>query len=157
LDHHRKLETMYAHAPVNRFYRPTLTVSEARAEVRIEVGEHLFHSAGAMHGSVYFKMLDDAAWFAANSLVFDVFVLTATFEVKLRRPVSTGRIRAVGTVQNDDGRSILAEAILYDYQNRVLATGHGRFARGPTPLQSVASYRLVQSGTNQESDSDPNR
>jgi acyl-coenzyme A thioesterase PaaI-like protein len=35
------------------------------------------HSIHAVHGSVYFKALDDAAFFAVNSLVEDVFVLTA--------------------------------------------------------------------------------
>ena len=28
-----------------------------------------FHAAGAAHGTLYFKMLDDAAFYAANSLI----------------------------------------------------------------------------------------
>jgi len=49
--------------------------------------------AHAMHGSVYFKCLDDAAFFAANSIVQEVFVLTVTFNVVLLRPVAAGALR----------------------------------------------------------------
>ena len=36
----------------------------------------MFHAAGAGHGTIYFKMLDDAAFYAANSMVEEQFVLT---------------------------------------------------------------------------------
>ena len=36
----------------------------------------MFHTAGAAHGTLFFKMLDDAAFYAANSLVTDRFLLT---------------------------------------------------------------------------------
>jgi len=140
MEHYRKLERMYARAPINAFYSPTLRVSEGTAEITIEVGEHLFHAAHAMHGSVYFKMLDDAAWFASNSLVEDVFVLTTTFEVALLRPVASGQIRAVGRVTAEDERRLYAEAELYDDQGRLIATGKGKFARGPTPLSPEVNY-----------------
>jgi acyl-coenzyme A thioesterase PaaI-like protein len=41
-------------------------------------------------GSVYFKMLDDAAFFAVNSIVEDVFVYTVSLNVQLLRPVASG-------------------------------------------------------------------
>ena len=103
MEHYRKLERMYAAAPINAFYAPTRTVGHRTAEVSFEVQPKMHHSAGAMHGSVYFKALDDAAWFAANSIVSETFVLTHTFTVTLLRPVTGGRIRAVGTVDDVDG------------------------------------------------------
>src|SRR5437660_10506789 len=78
-EHFRKLERMYAAAPINQYFRPALTVSEGRAEVTMAVQSDFFHAARAVHGSVYFKAMDDAAFFAVNSLVSDVFVLTVTF------------------------------------------------------------------------------
>ena len=141
MEHYRKLEAMYAAAPINRFYQPELRVTEGRAEVTITVGEHLFHSAMAMHGSVYFKMLDDAAWFASNSVVLDVFVLTTHFEVALHRPVSSGLIRAVGLVDTIDERRVHAHAELFDEQGTLLGRGSGRFAMSTRALTSVPSYR----------------
>ena len=36
-EHYRKLERMYAGAPVNAWYAPELTVSDGRAELRMAV------------------------------------------------------------------------------------------------------------------------
>ena len=68
--------------------------------------EHLFHAAGAVHGSVYFKMLDDAAWFAVNSLLTDEFVVTASFTVYLTRPrLLRNPLRSVGHASSKGARA----------------------------------------------------
>src|SRR5688500_9443505 len=77
--HFQVLEGMYAAAAINQFFRPSIHVSEGAAEIRMAVRPDMHHAVGAAHGAVYFKMLDDAAFFAAQSLVTDVFVLTASF------------------------------------------------------------------------------
>ncbi len=76
--HYRNLESMYAAAPVNEFYLPTMTVTEGEAVIEIQALKKHQHSAGGVHGSVYFKLLDDAAFFAANSLEGEMFVLTTS-------------------------------------------------------------------------------
>jgi acyl-coenzyme A thioesterase PaaI-like protein len=77
--HFVALENMYLAAPINEFYDPRIQVSEAAATAEIELAKRFFHSAATVHGSVYFKMLDDAAFFAANSLEREFFVLTTSF------------------------------------------------------------------------------
>ena len=98
--HYRALEAMYQAAPLNRFYLPEMTVKEGTAEITIDIDSKLFHSGGAVHGSVYFKELDDAAFFAANSLEQEVFVLTTSFTTYITRPISTGQMIARGRVVN---------------------------------------------------------
>ncbi len=93
-EHFRKLERAYVTAPINAYYAPTLRMSEGKAEIAFDIDPKMHHAAHAAHGSVYFKALDDAAFFAANSLVDDVFVLTVSFTVYFLRPVSEGRITA---------------------------------------------------------------
>ena len=68
--HFRKLERMYLSAPVNNqlYNGVTIAISDQRAELTLEIEEKFFHAANAIHGSVYFKMLDDAAFFAVNSI-----------------------------------------------------------------------------------------
>lgn len=53
--HFRALERMCRAAPINEIFKPQIGVSEGAAEIEIEVRETLFHAAGAVHGSVYFK------------------------------------------------------------------------------------------------------
>lgn len=139
-DHFRKLERLYARAPINEFFRPTLSVTEGEAEVVSEADRRFFHAAGAVHGSVYFKMLDDAAFFAANSLVPDVFVLTASFNTYLMRPVAEGTLTARGRCVSHSRRIILAESVLLDASGREIARGSGSFMKSQIALTADIGY-----------------
>ena len=106
MEHYRKLERMYDAAPINEWFAPTLTVADGRAEVRIALRSEFHHAAGAVHGALYFKAMDDATFFAANSIVEGFFVLTAKFELELLRPVATGEMCARARVTGEDDRRV---------------------------------------------------
>lgn len=134
------LERMYLRAPINDFYRPNIDVSEGRAVIEIDVADRFYHAAGAVHGSVYFKMLDDAAFFAANSLERKVFVLTTSFTMYLTRPVSAGRLRSVGHVVHRSKSQFIAEAVVYDSAQNEVARGSGVFVRSKIRLSDAQGY-----------------
>ena len=93
--HFRALERLYASAPINRMFNSRLFITEpGRSVIEFTVDEKVFHAAGAVHGTVYFKMLDDAAFYAANSLVSDRFLLTTGFNLLFTRPLRGGLVRA---------------------------------------------------------------
>ena len=140
--HFTALQNMYLAAPINAFYRPTIDISEAIATIEIEVSDKLFHAARAVHGSVYFKMLDDAAFFAANSLEREVFVLTTSFTTYLTRPVSSGRLRSVGKVVNHNRSQLIAEAIVYDSAGNDIGRGSGVFVRSKILLRETPGYAV---------------
>ena len=139
--HYRKLERMYLGAPVNEFFRPEIRISEAEAEIRIPVRREFFHAAHAVHGSVYFKALDDATFFAANSVVTDVFVLTASFNIYLLRPISEGTLIARGRVVNRSKRVIIAEGVIVDDRDREIARGSGTFLPSTIQLTGDIGFR----------------
>jgi len=136
---------MYAGGPINAFFRPSLHVAEGVATVRMPIRPDLHHAAHAAHGAVYFKMLDDAAFFAAQSLVDDVFVLTATFTVYLLAPVAAGEMVSTGTVVHQSKRLFLAESIV-EVDGKVVARGNGTFMRGTTRLDDRVGYRPEGAG-----------
>lgn len=140
--HFRALENMHHNAPCNLACYPGLrmTVSEGRAEIALPVRPEYFHAAGAVHGFVYFKLLDEAAFFAANSVVEDVFVLTTDFHLNLLRPVTAGKLRAAGQVVHQGKNQILAESVLYTEDGRQAARGSGTFVRGATQLAGIPHY-----------------
>ena len=138
--HFKSLENMYAAAPINEIYRPTIKISKGQAVIEIELDSRYHHSAGAVHGSVYFKMLDDAAFFAANSLEHEVFVLTTSFTTYMTRSVSSGKLRAVGRVVNQNKSQFIAEAVVYDSQDNEIGRGSGVFVRGKFPLIQARGY-----------------
>lgn len=139
-EHFAALESMYRAARINAFYQPTISVTEAKAVIEIGVSEKLFHAAHAVHGSVYFKMLDDAAFFASNSLETEVFVLTTSFTTYLTRPVSAGQIRSVGQVVHRNRSQFIAEAVLFDAEERELGRGSGIFVRSRIKLRDALGY-----------------
>jgi uncharacterized protein (TIGR00369 family) len=139
--HYRKLERMYLGAPVNEYFRPAIRISDGEAEVRIPVRPEFFHAAHAVHGSVYFKALDDATFFAANSLVRDVFVLTASFNIYLLRPISEGTLIARGRVVNRSKRVIIAEGVIVDERDREIARGSGSFLPSTITLSEDIGFR----------------
>ena len=139
-EHFRKLERMYSRAPCNEYYSPKLTISEGATVLVMPVQEKFYHSVGAVHGSVYFKALDDAAFFAVNSLVEDVFVLTASFYVNLFRPVKSGEMKAIGKVIMASRNLFVAEATLVDGEGREIARGMGTYARSKALLSPDIGY-----------------
>ena len=140
-DHYRKLERLYLAAPTNAYYQPAISIGAGVAEIRIDVRPDFFHAAAAVHGSVYFKLLDDAGFFAANSLVPDVMVLTANFTVYLLRPVSSGTLTARGRVLSSGGRQFLAEAQLWSSESQLIAHGTGTYVRSKISLGPDLGYQ----------------
>lgn len=139
-EHFRKLERMYAQAPINAYFKPSLIVSEGSAEICIPIRTDFFHAASAVHGSVYFKAMDDAAFFACNSLRSDVFVLTVSFNLYFLRPVSTGEIRSFGRVIRHSSKLLVADAILTDSDGFEIGRGSGTFVPSNIPLNSDVGY-----------------
>lgn len=145
--HWRALEGLYASAPVNTLFESRLeVVKEGLARITFEVTPACFHAAGAAHGTIYFKMLDDAAFYAANSLVSDRFLLTTAFNLLFTRPIAPGRIRAEGRWISGKRRVYVAEASLVDSDGEEVGRGTGTFMRSQFPLSSLQGYGLPGNG-----------
>lgn len=140
-NHFQKLEEMYHKAPVNQYFGPKLKVEKGKTELQIAVKKDFFHAADAVHGAVYFKALDDASFFAVNSLVEDVFVLTAYFNIFFLKPVNSGILTARGSVVHESKSSFLAEASLYDQDGNLISRGSGSFIRSKILLNEDVGYK----------------
>lgn len=140
--HFRALESLYAAAPVNRLFESRLEIPEPGvARIRFTIDERHFHAAGAAHGTAYFKMLDDAAFYAANSLVTDRFLLTTQFNLLLTRPLAAGPVVAEGRWISGKRRVFVADARLIDADGEEAARGTGTFMRSRIPLAGLPGYR----------------
>lgn len=140
--HYRKLENMYQQAAINEIFLPRIAVSDGRAEISWEVKPTYFHAAHALHGAIYFKMLDDAAFFAANSREEEFFVLTSNFNLHFLRPVTKGVIHSVGEVIFTSQLTVVAEAKLYNEEGKEVAVGSGSFLKSRMALTEKIGYAL---------------
>lgn len=141
-DHFNKLENMYLKAKIQTkiYDTTTIKISEASTEIGLTIDEKYFHALDAIHGSVYFKLLDDAAFFAVNSIVTDVFVLTTSFNINLVRPATEGKLKAVGKVKFKSRNLFVAEAHLYNEQGKVIGFGTGNFVKSKVKLSEEIGY-----------------
>ncbi|MBA2935483.1 PaaI family thioesterase [Sphingomonas sp. CGMCC 1.13654] len=139
--HFDALESLYAAAPINRLFASRLEViGVGAARIHFEVDDRVYHAAGAAHGTIYFKMLDDAAFYAANTLVSDRFLLTTAFNLLLTRPVKAGPLVAEGRWVSGKRRVLVADARLIDAEGEEVARGTGTFMRSHIPLSSLPGY-----------------
>jgi uncharacterized protein (TIGR00369 family) len=137
--HWRALERMYVDAPVNQFFRPAIQIREGAAEIRMDVRRDMHHAARSAHGAVYFKMLDDAAFFSVQSLVPEAFVVTVSFQVYLLAPVADGEMISTGKVVHQTKRLFVAESVV-EVAGETVARGSGSFMRSSVKLDPDIGY-----------------
>ena len=139
--HWRALESLYASAPINRLFPSRLEVTgEGTSRITFDIAPDFFHAAGAAHGTIYFKMLDDAAFYAANTLVSDKFLLTTAFNLHFSRPVRGGRLVAEGRWVSGRRRVLVAESRLVDRDGEEVGRGTGTFMRSRITLAGIDGY-----------------
>jgi uncharacterized protein (TIGR00369 family) len=140
--HWHALERLYTHAPINRLFESSIRIAgEGVARIQFRVDERVYHAAGAAHGTIYFKMLDDAAFYAANTMVTDRFLLTTSFNMHFIRPVRGGLITAEGRWTSGRRRVLVAESRLIDEEGEEIGRGTGTFMRSRIPLSGLAGYK----------------
>ncbi|WP_369026458.1 PaaI family thioesterase [Qipengyuania sp. RANM35] len=141
--HFRALENLYASAPVNALFRSSIEIpGDGLSRITFYVSEEFYHAAGAAHGTIYFKMLDDAAFYAANSLVTDRFLLTTSFNLHFTKPVRDGKVVAEGKWISGRKRVFVAEARLIDAEGEEIGRGTGTFMRSHIALSGLSGYAL---------------
>lgn len=144
--HYQRLEKLYHSANIQDFIDGShLKVQHQTAEITLPVQPKYNHGANAMHGALYFKLLDDAAYFAVASVVQDVFIVTSSFQINLVRPVTSGKIKAVGKLRTIGKNLFIAEATLYNEKGKEVAFGTGQFMKTTQPLNSLQGYNELAS------------
>ncbi len=140
--HYRALENLYDSAPVNALFDSRLEIiAEGQSRITFNVDEKVYHAAGAAHGTIYFKMLDDAAFYAANTMATDRFLLTTSFNLHFTKPVRAGQVIAEGRWVSGRRRVFVAESRLIDAEGEEIGRGTGTFMRSRISLSSLPGYR----------------
>ena len=85
-------------------------------------------------------MLDDAAFYAANTLVTDRFLLTTSFNLHFTKPVREGKVVAEGRWISGRRRVFVAESKLVDAEGEEIGRGTGTFMKSRIPLSSLPGY-----------------
>ena len=137
--HYKKLQKIYLNANLNKdiYSNTEIIISKNYSEIKMPIKESYFHALEAIHGSVYFKMLDDAAFFSAQSVVKDYMLLTASFSITFKMPVSNGYIKSIGTLCSVSEKELTAESKMYNSKNELVALGNGIFKKSKIRIDTI--------------------
>ena len=138
--HILRLKNMYLKAPINRLMEPSIEIFPSKAIIKMKAQAQYFHGGNSLHGSIYFKMLDDAAFFAVHSYVEDVFVFTTTFTTHMKRPFIKGMIYSEGRLRDQNEKEFTAESVLYTADGKEIGSGHGVFKKSKLKLADAMCY-----------------
>ncbi|PLX98504.1 MAG: hypothetical protein C0623_12580 [Desulfuromonas sp.] len=86
-------------------------------------------------------MLDDACYFACQSIEKECFLVTSNFNIQFIAPVTSG-IMLVRAQVNATTRNVrFASGEIFDQKNRLVATGNGSFMPSRLKLSEEVGYR----------------
>ena len=143
-EHYQKLVHMYGTALIQKKYPGIhLEIKHQFAKITLPIDESYHHAGHNMHGSVYFRLLDDVSYFAAMSEEKEYFYVTRSFNITFIRPFEKGLVTAISDeIKWVDG-DFIASATLYNEAGKKLAVGEGVFSKSKTKLNPEVGYRLA--------------
>ncbi len=139
--HYSRLEKMFGMAPIqDMLVDGKMHVEEGKSTYSLSISSAYFHAAEALHGAVYFKLLDDAAYFAAASTEPTYFLLTKSYTIHFKRPVEEDTLTAFGElIEKRDGQ-LIAKSRIVNSQGKEVAHGEGVFVRSKKLLIDQEGY-----------------
>ena len=140
-EHYEKLESMYVDAPFNKLIKSTINIDQGICSIEMKIKKDMHNAMNSMHGAYYFMLLDNAAFFAINSLIEDVSVLTKSFEIDFLKPVKSGKLVAKAKFIEKTMGNYIALAELYDDQKNLIGKGKGIFRRSKHQLKEINNYQ----------------
>jgi uncharacterized protein (TIGR00369 family) len=140
-NHYRALINMYHAAPMTKLFPPEIKIEQGKATISLMVKEDYFHVAQGLHGSVYFKLLDDASAFAAYSITQMFFAYTANFNINFTAPVTHGKITAVGELVKHEGKKLYTKSRLFNEEGLEVANAKGLFIQSSKIFIDIPSYK----------------
>jgi uncharacterized protein (TIGR00369 family) len=147
IEHFRTLEIIFGKTPIHKYWQCTVAIKKAKAEIVMPVRADFFNPLRSLHGSAYCKALDTAMFFAANSLVADVLLVTTNLNIHFLSPISSGKLTAIGRVVQKTRRQVVADGSAFDETGRELARASGTFIPS-----SIALRDLLEATTDSDED-----
>ena len=136
-NHLKNLIKIYRIAPINKFYKPKMSLSLGESTIEIKIRRKFFHTGQSVHGSVYFKMLDDAAYFASQTHEKEFFLYTVNFEVNFIKAVSKNVIISKGKLLNKNSNKLTSKSMLYSSNGEEIGYGKGIFVKSNILLKNL--------------------
>lgn len=140
-EHFSRLERIFHAAPIQGVFKGgEMKVENEKAIYKLIISKAYFHAADALHGAIYFKLLDDSAYFAAASIEETYFLLTKSYTIHFKRPVEVDELIAVGELISENKGEITCRSRITNNAGKIVAEGEGIFVRSKKLLKDQTGY-----------------
>jgi len=139
--HLEKLENLYLSDQVNKDLDPGVKILEGEAEIHIPVREKVSNTDGSIIGCICYKLMEDAAILALNSIVNDVQVTASNFNIYLSNSIASRELTARAKFIGESGNQILVETVVLDDNRSEIARGNGAFNKSSIKLEQLDGYK----------------
>ena len=132
----------YLKHPMHNGLDLSIDYESGNANLSMKIHSSTLNLVGILHGAHYFKLMDDACFFAALSLKKSKFVATANFTIHYFRPASSGRLIAVARVLEHFGSRYVCECVIKDEGGKKYGCGSGLFVEPKHPYDYSVFTKL---------------
>ncbi len=139
--HLEKLENLYLSDAANKEFDPGVKVFEGEAEIHVPVREKISNIDGTIIGCICYKLMEDAAILAVNSIVNDVQVLASNFNIYLSNSIASRELTARARFMGNSGNQFLVETVVTDANRKEIARGSGAFVKSSLKLSQMTGYK----------------
>lgn len=112
-----------------------MTISNGTADLTMSLGTEYEQALGSVHGMIFFKVVDETAFYAAQSLVPDVWLTTASVHMNITGPLSSGStVAAHAQVLHQTRSSFIVESRVTNAAGDLVAQATVTMVRTKQPL-----------------------
>ena len=119
--------TKYLKHPMHHNLNMNVELGNKSATIQLTIHDSIINLVGIVHGAIYFKLIDDACFFAALSAKKSNFVATSNMTIHYLTPASEGVLIAHAKMITKQGRKYLCECDIKDKEGTIYAYGSGSF------------------------------
>jgi uncharacterized protein (TIGR00369 family) len=131
----RRLIELFHGAPIQKATGMTFRYNEeGQAVFEMPYNPSFDHAMGAIHGSIFGMLIDNAGWFTVAPH-YEHWIVTVEFSTRLHEPIAKTALIATGRIVRMGSRMASAEMEVRTADNRLAATGAGTFIVTSAPYE----------------------
>ena len=131
----QRLIALFHGAPIQKVTGMTFRYDDdGRAVFTMPYNPNFNHAMGAIHGSVFGTLVDNAGWFTVAPH-YENWIVTVEYSTRLHEPVSKETLIATGKIVRMGSRMASAEMEIRTPDGTLAATGAGTFIVTAQPYE----------------------
>lgn len=139
-EHYKKLENLFLKSSINEILDAKIKITEGATEIHLTKKEFMHNEIEPIHSAYIFMVLESSAFFAANSLIEDVSIVSKSFEILYVRNLESKIYTAKAKFLEKSMGNYIISSELYDEKGNLITKAKGVYRRSKKSLKNIKNY-----------------